>query len=98
VAAAPALVYRRFAVPKGSPIKATDQLRVLDGYAGHYRQLVSGNGDDPIAAFGRHTAVWDASSTHPMALRIANSGLSPDAQAQMYDDIVSYFVRRAICG
>lgn len=55
-------------------------------------------GEDPIAAFGRRAAPWDASTTHPLALRIANCNLSPDAQTQMYSDIISYLVRRAICG
>ena len=41
---------------------------------------------------------WDASTAHPLVLRIANGNLSPDAQWQMYNDIISYFVRRAICG
>jgi len=90
--------YRRFALPKATPIKAQEQLIMLDGYAGDYRQLISGTGDDPIAAFGRRVAPWDASTAHPLALRIANSDLPPDAQAQMYNDIFSYFVRRAICG
>src|SRR5262249_17844852 len=58
----------------------------------------SGAGDDPIAAFGRRTAAWDASTTHSIALRIASSGLPPAAQAQMYNCITSYLVRRAICG
>jgi len=90
--------YRRFAFPTGTPIKAQEQLSMLDGYADDYRQLITGIGDDPIAAFGRRIAPWDASTAHPLALRIANRDLSPDAQAHMYNDIVSYFVRRAICG
>jgi hypothetical protein len=71
---------------------------LLDGYAEHYRQLISGIGGDPIAAFGQRAAHWDASTAHPLVLRIANGNLSPDAQRQMYNDIISYFVRRAICG
>jgi hypothetical protein len=90
--------YRSFALPKGPAIKAAEQLRMLDGYAADYRQLISGLGDDPVATFGRRAAPWDASTVHPLAVRIANSELSPDAQAQMYNYIMSYFVRRAICG
>jgi Protein of unknown function (DUF1524) len=90
--------YRRFALPQGAPIKAKEQLRVLDANAENYQQLISGIGDDPIAAFGRRMAAWDASTIHSLALRIAISGLAPAAQVQMYNCITSYLVRRAICG
>ncbi len=45
--------YRSFALPKGTPIKAVEQLRMLNGYAGYYRQLITGVGDNPIV---RHWA------------------------------------------
>jgi Protein of unknown function DUF262/Protein of unknown function (DUF1524) len=90
--------YRRFAFPKGAPIKAKEQLRILDANAENYQQLISGVGDDPIAAFGRRMAAWDASTTHSLALRIASAGLAPAAQVQTYNYITSYLVRRAICG
>jgi hypothetical protein len=66
---------------------------LLDGYAEHYRQLISGIGGDPIAAFGQRAAHWDASTAHPLVLRIANGNLSPDAQRQMYQR--HHFVLRA---
>src|SRR5262249_48598311 len=90
--------YRRFALPKGAPIKAKEQLHILDANAENYQQLISGVGDDPIAAFGRRMAAWDASTTHSLALRIASCGLPPTAQVQTYNYITSYLVRRAICG
>jgi Protein of unknown function DUF262/Protein of unknown function (DUF1524) len=90
--------YRRFATGKGQGIKATDQLRILDTHSNNYRQLISGVGEDAIARFGRRTAVWDASTTHAVALRIESSGLPPASQIEVYDDITSYLVRRAICG
>ena len=90
--------YRRFALGNGNALRAEQQLRLLDAHAGNYRQLISATGDDPIAAFGRRTAVFDASTTHPLAIRIASFDLSPQIQTQMYEDIASYLVRRAICG
>jgi hypothetical protein len=90
--------YRRFAVSKGQIKKASEQLQVLDKYSTSYRQLVTGVGDDAIARFGRRIASWDASTTHALALRIASAGLSAEAQNEMFDCIVSYLVRRAICG
>jgi len=90
--------YRRFALERGAPVSASDQLKTLDRYAGHYRQLINGAGDDPIARFGRRVAPWDVSTAHALALLIAKSGGPPADQAEMFDDIVSYFVRRAVCG
>jgi hypothetical protein len=89
--------YRRFAIGKGQEIKAAEQLIILDGHATNYRELIAGVGEDAIARFGRRMAVWDASTTHALALRIAASGLSNEAQNQMFDDLTSYFVRRAVC-
>jgi hypothetical protein len=90
--------YRSFALPSGPAVKAIDQLQMLDGYAGHYRQLITGIGDGPIAAFGRRMAAWDGSTVHPLAIRIQSADLSSDAQTDMYNCLVSYFFRRAICG
>lgn len=90
--------YRRFALARGRVIAATEQLRILDAHASSYRQLITGVGDDPVARFGRRTAVWDVSTAHALALRIASSTLLPETQTRMFDDLTSYFVRRAICG
>jgi hypothetical protein len=90
--------YRRFALDRSPVIQAEEQLRLLNTHSENYRKLISGAGDDAIAKFGRRMAVWDASTTHALALRIASSTLPVDAQIRMFDDIRSYFVRRAICG
>jgi hypothetical protein len=71
---------------------------MLTKHADHYHQLVRGAGIDPIARFGKRLGEWDASPCHSLALRVASSGLPPDEQTQIYDDIVSFIVRRAMCG
>jgi Protein of unknown function DUF262/Protein of unknown function (DUF1524) len=90
--------YRRFALGRQTPVTADDQLKILDRYSAHYRQLITGTGDSPIARFGRRVAPWDASTAHALALLIAKSDCPPDDQRNMFDAIVSYFVRRAVCG
>jgi hypothetical protein len=90
--------YRRFVFVNGNALQAERQLHVLNTHAASYRQLVTGIGSSPIAIFGRRTANWDASTTHPLALRVADSGLAPDDQTRIYDYLTSYLVRRAICG
>lgn len=92
------VAYRRFADGTMKPLKAAEQLGVLNDHAVNYRELLSGAGTQPIARYGRRVAAWDATTSHAMALRIAATNLPENAQAAMFDDLTSYFVRRAICG
>jgi hypothetical protein len=71
---------------------------MLNSFAGHYKALVLGSGDSPVAVFGRRVAVWDASPTHALAIRVAASDLSLDEQHLIFSCIESYLVRRAVCG
>lgn len=43
-------------------------------------------------------ANWDAAPTHSLALRVASVGLSSTEQTSIFNDIMSYLVRRAVCG
>jgi hypothetical protein len=90
--------YRRFGMGHKAPIPAERQLQLLTAYAEHYQQFSSGSGNDPIALFGKRMANWDASPTHALALRVASVGLSPTDQTLVFEDIMSYLVRRSVCG
>ncbi len=90
--------YRRFAMGQGAVIPAAEQLQLLNVHASNYRQLISGSGSEPIARFGRRLALWDASTVHPLALFIVKSSKSAQEQNRMLDALISYLVRRAICG
>lgn len=90
--------YRRFVDGSGRMHSADAQLEMLNGHAENYRALVSGGGNSPIGIFGKRVAVWDASPTHALALRIAASSLSDGDKSRIYACIESYLVRRAICG
>jgi hypothetical protein len=90
--------YRRYALGQNTPVSASDQLQMLSSYAEPYRQLVTGMGDTPIAKFGRRITLWDASTTHSLALFIAKSAESIEEQRDLFDILVSYLVRRAVCG
>lgn len=90
--------YRRF-VDSSARFRAADaQLDILNAYAEHYRALVTGTGETPIGVFGRRIAAWEASPTHALALKIAQSSLAEHEQREIFDSIESYLVRRAICG
>lgn len=90
--------YRRFVDSAAGLHAAGAQLGMLNRFGEHYRALVTGAGSEPIAVFGRRIAVWDASPTHPLALRVATSSLPPEEQQQIFSCIESYLVRRAVCG
>ena len=79
-------------------MSAADQLHRVNLHSDHYQQLATGDGSTPIAQFGRRTLGWDASTTHAIALYIANAVCAEDDQRAMFADIVSYLVRRAVCG
>ncbi|MFN4014227.1 MAG: DUF262 domain-containing protein [Reyranella sp.] len=89
--------YKAFATGESTK-SAKQQLEILNSLAGHYQQLISGAGGTPIARFGNRTRAWDASTTHSLALRIANSFMSVSDQLTTFDAIESYLVRRSVCG
>jgi hypothetical protein len=74
------------------------QLNFLNRYAEHYKGLVTGVGNTPIAEFGRRIAVWDGSATHALALNVAAGSLLDADQRTIFDAIESYLVRRTVCG
>lgn len=86
--------YRAFAEHK----TATLQLQVLNSYAAAYRSFIEALPTTPIGWFGSQISTWDASPAHSLALTIATSPLPPDEQHVIFKDLVSYIVRRAICG
>ncbi|WP_199033286.1 HNH endonuclease family protein, partial [Ralstonia sp. ASV6] len=90
--------YRKFVDSQPAMRTTAAQLKLLNNYAEHYRALVTGIGTTPIAVFGRRVSDWDASPAHPLALRVAASGLDEEEQCAIFACIESYLVRRAVCG
>lgn len=76
----------------------TQQLDMLDTYGRHFLQLIEGKGDLPVARFGRRLQPFDTTTTHPLALRISTADVPDSEKTAMFNDIVSYIVRRAVCG
>lgn len=79
-------------------LSATQQLDRLDTYGHHYIQLIDGQGDLPIARFGRRLRAYDTTTTHPLALKISTADIDTGEKTAMFNAIVSYIVRRAVCG
>lgn len=76
----------------------TQQLDMLGTYAKHYLQLIEGKGTLPVARFGRRLQPFDTTTSHPLALRISTADVPDSEKTAMFNDIVSYVVRRAVCG
>lgn len=90
--------FKSYALSGGKPLSATQQLDMLDRYGKHYLELITGKGDLPIARFGRRLQVYDTTTTHPLALRISTADIAHSEKVAMFNTIVSYLVRRAVCG
>jgi hypothetical protein len=90
--------YRRFATAGTPPLSAEKQLLTLTEYAKHYKELIGGMGASPISRFGRRIAVFDITTLHPLALMISASSISDNDKSEMFDDLVSYLMRRSVCG
>ena len=90
--------FKTYAQNGNRPLSATQQLNMLDSYARHYLPLISGKGEMPIAVFGRRLRAYDTATTHPLALKISTADCPEDEKVAMFNMIVSYIVRRAVCG
>lgn len=90
--------FKGYAQNGSTPLSATQQLDMLDVYGKHYLELITGNGDLPIARFGRRLRVYDTTTTHALALKISTADIAQTEKVSMFNTIVSYIVRRAVCG
>ena len=90
--------YKAYALNGGSPRSAAEQLTTLDRYAEHYLALISGSGSLPVSRFGRRIAPYETTTTHSLALLISTSQIGDADKAALFDTVVSYVVRRAVCG
>ena len=90
--------YRKYASQGPMGLTAEKQLLTLNEYAKHYKELIGGTGSTPIARFGRRISPYDITTLYPLALMISATSLTDDAKTEMFGDLVSYLVRRAVCG
>lgn len=90
--------YRRYVFNSNIPKTAQIQLDTLSKYAAQYEELLSGEGESPIARFGLRISPYDITTLHPLALLISVSPISDESKDEMFNILVSYVVRRTICG
>lgn len=90
--------YRDY-VGKDLPSRRADQqVELLNRYALQYKELIGGVGTTPVACFGRRIAAYDMTTIYPLALLISVAEIPDAEKTAMYNDLVSFVVRRAVCG
>lgn len=90
--------YRKYVFNDNEPESAASQLNSLSNYSDIYRKLVDGKGEDSVAKFGLRISPFEVTTIHPLALFIGSSELPDEEKGNMYDLLISYVVRRSICG
>jgi hypothetical protein len=74
------------------------ELETLLRHAPTYRKLVEPVGQTALAEVGRELAVLDVTTTYPLVFVIQASDVPEEEKAALYKLIVSYVVRRMLCG
>lgn len=89
--------YKAYATATDPPRTAQNQLATLSEYAEHFDALTQHAGSLPIARFGKRLAPYESTTAHSLALLISTSSVDDAQKTVMFNDLVSYVVRRAVC-
>ena len=74
------------------------ELADLVHYGGMYRELIERSADTALAQFSRRLLPWDVTTVFPLVLRLWASSIAPEEKAACLDMLLSFIVRRAVCG
>jgi len=77
---------------------ADAELETLLRYAPTYQLLVAPVGAGPVATLARHLLVFDVTTAYPLIFVIEASGAPEADKERLYRLILSYVVRRMLCG
>jgi len=90
--------YKAFVKSRQYPSVAAE-LQELERYGAIYRELIERSADSPLVRFSRKLQPWDVTTVYPLVLRIwADDGMPEEDKAACLDVLLSFIVRRAICG
>lgn len=90
--------YRDYVSKESPSHRADQQVELLNRFALQYKALIGGLGVTPVACLGRRIAAYDVTTLYPLALLISVADISETEKTTMYNDLISYVVRRAVCG
>ena len=89
--------YKSFVADRGF-LNVDSELETLLRHAPTYRTLVEPIGNSALAQAGRELAVFDVTTAYPLIFVIQASDAAEEEKAKLYQLIVSYVVRRMLCG
>jgi hypothetical protein len=95
--------YKAFLRPARNSIIARyanvqDEIRDLEAYGNIYREITERNSGTPLAEFSKRLWAWDVSTVNPLLLRLWSSDMSDGEKQQSLQLLLSFIVRRAVCG
>ncbi len=83
----------------GGYAKVRDELQDLCKFGNLYQQLVKRNHDDPLGNFAERLYPWEVTTVYPLVLRLwSQDSMEIYEKKQCLEYILTYIVRRAICG
>jgi uncharacterized protein with ParB-like and HNH nuclease domain len=75
-----------------------DELKELGRYGAIYRALIQRETTGALGSFGKRLLPWDVTTVFPLVLRLWASSMSDADKSLALNHILSFIVRRAICG
>ena len=90
--------YRRYVLNPSNPKSAENQLIILTKNSKQYKDLIDGNNQTSIGRFGSKILPFEITTIHPIALHIGKSDLPDIEKEKVFKNLLSYIVRRNICG
>lgn len=74
------------------------ELKTLASYGATYRELLERSSGSILADFSKRLAPWDVTTAYPLVLRLWKSDMDDAAKQSCLNLILTYIVRRAVCG
>ena len=85
--------------PHGGYPTVEAELQDLGAYGKLYRRLLERDDNDPLGRFAKLLHPWDVTTVYPLVLRLwADETLEEDEKQECLTLLLSFIVRRAICG
>ncbi len=76
-----------------------NELKEINRFGRAYYELVGRSGASALTRFAGRLLPWEVTTVYPLVLRLWESGdISEDEKAECLDILLSFIVRRAVCG
>ena len=94
-----AFVKMQAAKPSGGYPTVEAELQDLGAYGRLYRRLLERDASDPLGHFAKLLHPWDVTTVYPLVLRLwAEDGWEDEEKSECLSILLTFMVRRAICG